>query len=206
MLQPMTDESRLSGSRSEYGVREMKSSKDFTEELRIQPNERRLEHLMDQYGEQLIRLAYTYVKDWGKAEDIVQDVFLTCYLKLDSFRHESSYKTWLYRITINRCKDNFKRWSFKNIFYYASLSDKRHPVEESPESVFLNKINKEEIESLIFTLPIIYREMIILFYYEEMSLRQISQLLDVKSSTLKSRLSRARELLKKKQDTGRGPE
>jgi RNA polymerase sigma factor (sigma-70 family) len=67
------------------------------------------EDIVDQYGEGLIRLAFTYVKNQQAAEDIVQDVFMRAYEKRDDFKGHSSYKTYLYRITINRCYDHLRR-------------------------------------------------------------------------------------------------
>ena len=58
-----------------------------------------------------------YVGNKQTAEDIVQDVFLKAFVKQKVFRGESSYETYLYRMTINRCHDYFRNWSFKNLFY-----------------------------------------------------------------------------------------
>lgn len=170
-----------------------------------------LQQLMQEYGEQLIRLAFTYTKDWGKAEDIVQDVFLTCYLKLDTFRGESSHKTWLYRITINRCKDSLKRWSFKHILFFAKPEEKSSPhladnLQETPDSLLMRQLDAMEMEQKIFQLPVIYREVIILYYYEEMSLREMCELLNVKSNTLRSRLARGRKLIEEKLEDFKGGE
>jgi RNA polymerase sigma-70 factor, ECF subfamily len=56
-------------------------------------NEEKLVFLMEQYGASLNKIAFTYLKDWGKAEDVVQDVFISCYKNLDNFREEAAYKT-----------------------------------------------------------------------------------------------------------------
>ncbi|WP_317987114.1 sigma factor [Sutcliffiella rhizosphaerae] len=72
-----------------------------------------LEKVMLEFGDQHARLAYSYVKDKETAKYIVQNVFVKCYTKLNEFRHESSLKTWLYRITINECKDYLKSWNYR---------------------------------------------------------------------------------------------
>lgn len=54
-----------------------------------------LKRLIDEYAQQIKRLIYTYVRDWAAADDITQEIFVKCYLNLDSFRGDSSYKTWL---------------------------------------------------------------------------------------------------------------
>ena len=67
-----------------------------------------LQRLMVKYGSELKRIAYLYVNDQVECEDIIQEVFITCYQNLAKFRHKASYKTWLIRITINKCRDHRK--------------------------------------------------------------------------------------------------
>jgi RNA polymerase sigma-70 factor (ECF subfamily) len=80
-----------------------------------------LHQLMLEYGSELKRIAYLYVNDQVECEDIIQEVFITCYQNLAKFRHEASYKTWLIRITINKCKDYRKRWNIKNLIYKPEI-------------------------------------------------------------------------------------
>lgn len=82
--------------------------------------EERLEWLMNEYGENVARLAFTYTKQKQLAEDIAQEVFIKCYEHLDNFRNESSYKTWLYHITVNLCKDKLREVII--LFYYEEMS------------------------------------------------------------------------------------
>ncbi|WP_121603735.1 sigma-70 family RNA polymerase sigma factor [Virgibacillus sp. Bac332] len=85
-------------------------------------NEILLEELMGLYGDELKRIAYLYVNDISQSEDIVQEVFISCYKNFHRFNKKSSYKTWLYRITINKCKDYQRKWSFRNIVYKPVIS------------------------------------------------------------------------------------
>lgn len=163
--------------------------------------EHRLEWLMNEYGQSITRLAYTYTKQQQFAEDIAQDVFIKCYEKLDQFRYESSYKTWLYRITINLCKDRLKSWSFRNVFFTEFFAKWSTSV-ESPEAELMKRESSQFISEKIISLPIKYREVIILYYYEELTYQQISELLNLNMPTVKSRLYRARLLLKEKLEGG----
>ncbi|MGD6992958.1 sigma-70 family RNA polymerase sigma factor [Sutcliffiella horikoshii] len=92
-----------------------------------------LEGLIDDYGTELKRIAFLYVKDESLAEDIIQEVFISCYHHLDSFRKESSYKTWLIRITVNKSKDALKLWSFRNFVSKAEVEPRFFEV-NTPES------------------------------------------------------------------------
>jgi RNA polymerase sigma factor (sigma-70 family) len=158
--------------------------------------EERLEWLMNEYGNDVVRLAFTYVKHKQQSEDIAQEVFIKCYQNLDGFRNDSTYKTWLFRITINLCKDKLRSWSFKSIVF-TEFSFKKKSSYETPELELVSQESKRNISEKILSLPLKYREIIILYYYEELSYNQISDLLHISLPTIKSRLHRARAMLKK---------
>lgn len=159
--------------------------------------------LMEEYGRSLVRLAFTYVKQEQLAEDIVQDVFVKCYKNLNSFRQDSSYKTWLYRITVNNCKDVLKSWNFRNLITSNLVGLQIHTSKEkSPEEKLLTYEENRHISNLVISLPIKLREVIIFYYYEEMRIEQISDLLGINQNTVKSRLLRGKQQLKKKLERG----
>jgi RNA polymerase sigma factor (sigma-70 family) len=163
--------------------------------------EETVEWLMNEYGKKIVRLAFTYLKQEQLAEDVAQEVFIKCYQKLDTFRKESSYQTWLYSITVNLCKDRLRSWNFRNIvinnFLSNSMISKKTPESDLMESEF-----RRELSQCVLELPVKYREVIILFYYEELTYHQITQLLGISNQTIKSRLYRGRNLLRKKLDGG----
>ncbi|NLP52956.1 sigma-70 family RNA polymerase sigma factor [Bacillus sp. RO1] len=154
-----------------------------------------LEGLIDDYGTELKRIAFLYVKDESLAEDIIQEVFISCYHHLDSFRKESSYKTWLIRITVNKSKDALKLWSFRNLVSKAEVEPPFLEV-NTPESDTLLEMEKKELIQEVLELPIKLREVIILFYYKDLSIAEIVDILQLNENTIKSRLFRAREKLK----------
>ncbi|MBM7690844.1 RNA polymerase sigma-70 factor (ECF subfamily) [Peribacillus deserti] len=157
--------------------------------------EQQLVWLMEEYGDMIVRLAYSYVKQKQAAEDISQEVFISCFNSLDRFQKKSSYKTWLYRITVNKCKDYVKSWSYKHIRYKDFFSSilMKNP---SPDMQGMDREEKEVIFSKVLFLPIKLREVIIFHYYEEMSVNEISDLLSINSNTVKTRLHRAKKQLK----------
>lgn len=161
----------------------------------------KLEWAMTEYGESLIRLAFTYVKDIHKAEDIIQDVFLKVYANLHQFKGKSSFKTYLYRITINQCKDYLKSWSFKNLFFTEKSIEYSF---DSFESTVIRFEENYELGMKILDLPIKYREVIILYYYQDYSISEIATLLTVSESTIHTRLRRAKQRLKEKIFIGAG--
>ncbi|WP_223589008.1 sigma-70 family RNA polymerase sigma factor [Neobacillus bataviensis] len=157
--------------------------------------EEQLQQLMEEYGDMVMRLAYTYLKQREVAEDISQEVFISCYKNLETFQNNSTYKTWLYRITVNKCKDYFRSWSYKNIRYQDLFRSVFKSGDKSVESNVVDKENQEMIFEQVLSLPIKFREVIILHYYEELSINEISILLEINSNTVKTRLHRGRHLL-----------
>lgn len=103
-----------------------------------QERDKLLTHAMDAHGHYLTRLAYALVKDKEKAEDIVQEVFIRYYLHLDQFEARSSVKTYLYRITVNECRNYFKSWAFRKI-EVSKLASTFLIDKESPEDAYLKK-------------------------------------------------------------------
>lgn len=163
--------------------------------------ERYIEFLIDTYGESLTRLAYTYVKDFARSEDIIQEVFLTCFLKLNTIEGDQSVvKSWLYKITINKCLDYLRSWSHRNLqinnFFHNLIAKK----EDSPELKLVQDTVNKEIANLIVSLPIKYREILILFYYEDLSLNEIGEIVSLSPNAAKTRLYRARKMLEKEMD------
>ncbi|WP_042142783.1 sigma-70 family RNA polymerase sigma factor [Paucisalibacillus sp. EB02] len=175
----------------------MKRELENTEEGKIH----KVESLLNQYGTELKRIAYLYVRDHSLTEDILQEVFISCFKQMDYFREESSYKTWLIKITINKCKDALKRWSFRNIIYKDNL-DSSLVETRTPEIDTLSKLEDIQLAKHILALPIKFREVIILFYYQDLSIGEISLLLDLKNNTIKTRLHRARTKLKESLERG----
>ena len=157
---------------------------------------RLLDTLIKDYGEDLKRLAYLYVYDLAESEDITQEVFIKCYHQLDHFRHESSYKTWLIRMTINQCKDYKKRWSVRNIFYRKELPETYE--QQLTEPSYIQKESSDEMMRELTKLASKYKEVLILYYYEELTMLEISEILQIKHNTVKSRLLRGKNLLKER--------
>ncbi|SFE02747.1 RNA polymerase sigma-70 factor, ECF subfamily [Lentibacillus persicus] len=155
-----------------------------------------LERVMIDYGSELVRLAFSYVKDQETAKDMVQNTFIKCYENLDNFRSESSVKTWLYRITINQCKDYLRSWHFRKVQAKSFLESAIGTILPSAEDKLIKNAESEEMKRLIFSLSQNYREVIFLYYYESLSINEISEVTKLNNNTVKTRLRRAKQKLK----------
>lgn len=137
------------------------------------------------YFDMIYRIALSMVKSQYNADDIFQEVFLRYFKKNRVFEDEEHRKAWLIRVTINMCKNYYlSNWLRKT----AQLTD--NFAYKQKEEIFLqDEINK---------LPIKYKVVIHLFYFEDMSIKEISHILKIRSETIKMQLNRARGILKKR--------
>ncbi|WP_237417119.1 sigma-70 family RNA polymerase sigma factor [Halobacillus litoralis] len=154
-----------------------------------------LDELMDSHSKKVYLLAYSYVKDQGTAEDVTQDVFIKLYNNLSSFRGEAAISSWIYRITVNRAKDILRRRKLAHIKYPLKYFEQENQA-ESTEEAYLKESKKEQVLTAILSLPLKYREVLILHYFHDQSIESIGKTLDQKENTIKTRLSRGREKLK----------
>lgn len=155
-----------------------------------------LERMMDNYGNDVLRTAYLFLKDYHKAEDAFQEVFVKVFHKYDGFHGESSEKTWIIKITINTCKDILRSGWLRRVHLTDTINEEGHnPSVE-------NKILKSEENKLLFqeviSLKPAFKEVIILYYYQDYDTMQISKILNIAEGTVRSRLFRAREILRTK--------
>ncbi len=150
---------------------------------------------MIEYGNELVRLAFSYVKDTEIAKDMVQNTFIKCYKNLETFRFDSQVKTWLYRITINECKDYLKSWNYKMVQVRSFINETTRSILPSTERTVMDKYNTQEMKESIFSLPKVYREVIYLYYYDSLTTDEIANVLDIPVNTVKTRLRRAKQRL-----------
>jgi len=156
-----------------------------------------IENIMNTYGNDVKKFIYTYLNNEADTDDVTQEVFVTVYLKLNTFKAKSSLKSWIYSIAVNKCKDyirNNRLRPSKLIERITSLTI-LPKVNDVPEEYRQSSI-KEGLFEKVMELPIKYREVIILYYFKELSIKEISFILKEKETTLQTRLLRARSKLK----------
>ena len=143
--------------------------------------------LIDKYGNNVLRLAYTYLKNQADAEDVLQDVFLSIIEKQPVFNDETHEKSWIIRTTINTCKDRLKLYWNKN---KCSIDD----IGE------ISSCDTYHIDSTVLdavmSLSEKYRVVVYMFYYEEYTTPEIARLTGKSEVAVRSLLHRARKQLK----------
>jgi len=160
-----------------------------------------IDQLMREYGTKVLHLAYSYLKDRHLAEDVAQEVFIKAYRNWESFRGESSAYTWLYRITVNLCRDKARSAWWRRLLPTDDPRAAGTPVEpdstgEDPEEAVVLSDQRERLMSYVMQLSAAYREVIILYYYHDLTTVEIAEVTGQNENTVKTRLFRARAMLK----------
>lgn len=154
-----------------------------------------LQQIMNEHGDYLVRVSYVYVKSWSTAEEIVQDVFVKFYETHEKFEQRASMKTYLAKMTINRSCDHLRSVKGR-LRILGQLWKTSETQGNSSEDETLKKLEQNAIAKAVFELALKYREVIVLYYYEELTSAEIAKLLDLPEGTVKTRLRRGRDNLK----------
>lgn len=138
----------------------------------------------------LLRLCFVYLHDKDQAQDAVQETFLKAYHSLQTFRHDANEKTWLSRIAINCCRDMSRSSWFKHV-------DRSVTLDMLPEPVVQPTYDDNALTLEIMKLPQRLREVILLYYFENMTTPEIAEALQITQQAVSSRLVHARVKLRK---------
>ena len=148
----------------------------------------RLERMIGQYGNGLLRICCVYLKDAAMAEDAVQETFIKAYRHMDSFRGESSEKTWLVSIAVNVCRDMRRGAWFRYIDRSVDIEKLGLTSETAnPDSTLMRAIMR---------LPRRQMEAVLLHYYADVTQKEIAQMLRISEAAVSKRLARARQMLR----------
>ena len=152
--------------------------------------EEEITYLVETHQLALLRLCFAYLHDQALAEDAVQETFLKAYRKLGQFQGNSNVKTWLSAIAINCCRDMSRGSWFRHIDRSVSIDKLPLRAEESdPED--------DSVSVEVMNLPIRLREVVLLYYFEDMNTNEIAETLRISQQAVSSRLMRARKKLRK---------
>ncbi|MDD8017965.1 MAG: sigma-70 family RNA polymerase sigma factor [Bacteroidota bacterium] len=154
-------------------------------------------HLVERYQEKIRNLIYSIFNEQDIVDDLSQEVFIKVFEALPKFRFESSFYTWLYRIAVNKSRDEMRRRKVKRFFTFHSVeSTSGIKIENLMTVTFDDENVREVIEKTLQKIPEKYRTPIVLKDIDGMSYDEIADVLECEIGTVKSRLSRGRAMLK----------
>jgi RNA polymerase sigma-70 factor (ECF subfamily) len=164
------------------------------------------EELIDRYEQQLYSMVYRLLGNQMDAADVVQEVFLKVFRTINSFREQSSLRTWIYRIAVNETH-NHRRWFARHCRCEVSMEEDRaerhNPLEyaadpgRSPFDQVLESENKTLLERALARINPVFRTAVVLRDIQNLSYEEIAEILQVSLGTVKSRILRGREALRR---------
>ncbi|HHY73587.1 MAG TPA: RNA polymerase sigma factor SigW [Bacillus bacterium] len=161
--------------------------------------------IVELFKDKVFQLCYRMVGNRHDAEDIAQEAFIRAYTNIDSYDLNRKFSSWLYRIATNLSIDRLRKKKpdyfldaeiagTEGLTMYSQLESNDPQPEEMIESLEL----QEWVQQGINELPVMYRSVIVLKYIEELSLKEIGEILDLPIGTVKTRIHRGREALRKR--------
>jgi RNA polymerase sigma-70 factor (ECF subfamily) len=169
-------------------------------------DERAYEELIERFQTPVYNLAWRLLSDPSDASDVVQEVFLKIFRNVDNFRGDSTLRTWVYRIAVNE-SHNRRRWLVRHRRGETGLEEtfedsetRERPLMDSGETPFEFTMNREAqllLEEGLASINPVFRAALVLREIEEMSYEEISEILQVSMGTVKSRILRGREALRR---------
>ena len=162
--------------------------------------------LVDRYEKPIYNLILRLIGDREEAADLTQDTFVAAYKAVSTFRGESSVHTWLHRIAVNKCKNRIKEFDRRrgleggslDAEYEAVLPAREPRGPATPQVALERKELRERIERAISQLPSDYRIVAVLRDLQGLSYEQVAQAADLSVDVVRTRLARAREMLRRK--------
>lgn len=155
------------------------------------PANKEIERLMNNYGDAILRMCFLYLKDYHLAEDATQETFIKAMNAYETFQQKSSEKTWLTQIAINSCK-NIMRTNW----FQLSRNELKDNFPNSVDGIELI-LEQDSVSAAIMKLNVNDRKLLLLYYYQELSMKEIAKITGKSENTTIQRVNRARCKLKK---------
>jgi len=171
-------------------------------------DERAFRELIDAHRDRVFNITYRMLGNRAEAEDVTQEVFISVFKTIESFREESKFSTWLYRVTVNHCKNRIKYLARRHDRDRDELDETSQatngavsgaPVRAAQPDKALASMQMEKLlQQAIADLDEDQRAVVILRDVEDLSIEEICEITNLPDGTVKSRLHRARLVLRKK--------
>lgn len=181
------------------------SDKDLIEQI-LNGDSSHFRHLVDKYKLQVQRTCYGFTQSLSDAEDIAQEVFIEVFESLGSFRHESKFSTWIYRIAVNKSLNHLRKQkrrliiqSLEDLLVGKGKTDAGDYVDDHrlPDDFTDPDENLKKLKLALNELPNNQRVAITLYTYQQLSYKQISEVMDISISSVESLIFRSKRNLRK---------
>jgi len=143
----------------------------------------------------MVNMAWRYCRDRGRAEELAQEAFIRAWKGLKSWRREGSFSTWLFGVAANVYRSELKRFPTVTVAM-EEIAEPSRPAAQ--HFLIAEEMSSEMVRRAVLALPVRYREPVVLYYFHEMDLGAAARTMGLPEGTMKARLSRARELLRRR--------
>ena len=171
-------------------------------------DERAFRELIEAHRDRVYNITFRMLGNRAEAEDVAQEVFITVFKTIDSFREESKFSTWLYRVAVNHCKNRIKYLARRHDRDRDELDEQAHaggtngqiggPLPSAPDAALQSQRMEKLLQEAIASLDEDQRTVVVLRDVEDLSIEEIVEITGLPDGTVKSRLHRARLVLRKK--------
>lgn len=161
-------------------------------------DETAINFIIENYSDSLLRSAYGITGDLQVAEEVVQDTFLKVCRNINTFHGDSLLRTWVFRIMVNTAKNRMRGGWIRRVTPWGDCGENllQASAGDSPEEMTIQRENRNEVVACLKLLSQKYREVLVLYYIEDLKVQEICDILNESQGTVKSKLSRGREKLR----------
>jgi RNA polymerase sigma-70 factor (ECF subfamily) len=156
------------------------------------------DELVLRYRDKVLRLVVSVLGSGHEVEDVVQEIFIKIYLSLDRFRGDATFSTYLYTVTVNRCRDELRKVKIRRFFSFDewfAREGEGHSTGENGQQIDCDERHRA-VRQAMKRLPVATQMLLHLREIEEMSYKELADVFDVEIGTIKSRLARGRDRLR----------
>ena len=168
------------------------SDEELVKEIVLTKDSTLFAELYDRFAPRVYNKCLGFSKSKVEAEDLTHDIFIKLFVKLDTFRGNSKFSTWLYSFTYNFCVNYIQRNSYKNKEEVKEVVISNNSIEEiTDHDIF--QIKTDKLKKVLSVIDPNDKMILLLKYQDELSIKEIQSILEIKESAVKMRLKRARE-------------
>ncbi|MEH7225964.1 RNA polymerase sigma factor [Bacillus sp. JJ1566] len=183
----------------------MPEDQELIEEI-LKGSQAAMEVLTRKYYKLIYAFVYRKVGNKEMAYDLTQEIFIKMMQRIKSYSNKGSFKSWLYTIAVNHCRDYWRSADYKQTAKHTELQETIKSENSNITYIFERKETREQVKAAINSLPDIQREAVILKYYHDMKIKEIAGITETNVSTVKSRLKQGLGKLAAALERGEGYE
>src|SRR5882672_2186758 len=170
-------------------------------------DEKAFRELIERHRDRVFNITYRMLNNRAEAEDVAQEVFISVFKTIETFREEAKFSTWLYRVTVNHCKNRIKYLARRHNQGHDELDESASsgangaiggPAPSAPDRALEGAQLEKLLQDAIANLDDDHRVVVVLRDVEDLSIEEICEITNLPDGTVKSRLHRARLVLRKK--------